>query len=351
MITIHNILAFFRHALLWPLALTLLLSGGCVTPPPAITTPPREEAKPAVVAPPRQTREYRSDDHVVLTAVSGDSYSSLARTYLGDEKLSYLIAEFNDNTPITPGQRVVIPLKPENPGGLYSDGYLTIPVLCYHRFQHKKSPDKITVSEDTFNRQMAYLKNNGYTPLTLRQLSDFIDSRRRPPQKSLLITIDDGLKSVKTIAYPILKKYGFPAVLFINTDTIQTKQDPPTLTWDELRELKDSGLFEIESHSASHKDLTKLTDKELYREFAGSRAKLKSMLGTTSEYLAYPYGLFNRTVIDSLQQHGYRAGFTVIRWGNPFFAHPYALNRSMVYNSDKIEDFTRMLDTYRREEP
>ncbi|GAM09395.1 putative polysaccharide deacetylase YxkH [Geobacter sp. OR-1] len=326
--------------------LMLLIVGGCATPaPPTAPAPP-----PSKVEVSKPAKEYRSDDYVVLTAASGDSYNSLARSYLGDEKLAYLISDFNQNMPVVTGERIVIPLKSENPGGLYADGYLTIPVLCYHRFYHKKSPDKITVSEETFNRQMAYLKSNGYTPLTLQQFSEFIDSRRRPPQKSLLITIDDGLKSVKTIAYPILKKYGFPAVLFVNTDTIQTKQNPPTLTWDDLREMRDSGIIEIESHAASHKDLTKYSDEQLQQEIADSRQKIKSILGITTDYLAYPYGLFNRSVIDSLRQHGYRAAFTVIRGGNPSFAHPYAINRSMVYNSDRIEDFAKMLDTYRREE-
>lgn len=346
MTKIHKIPAFFEYAIVFPLAIILLIAGGCATAPPTPTPPPRLEAPK-----PRPTVEFRSDDYLVLTAVRGDSYDSLARSYLGDEKLGYLIAEFNENVPLTPGQRVVVPFKPENPGGLYGDGYLTIPVLCYHRFQHKKSPDKITVSEETFNRQMAYLKNNGYTPITIRQFSDFIYSRRRPPQKSILITIDDGLKSVKTIAYPILKKYGFPAVLFVNTETIQTKQNPPTLNWDDLRELRDSGIFEIESHSASHKDMTKFNSEQLQREVSDSRQKIKSMLGITTDYLAYPFGLFNRAVIDSLQQNGYRAAFTVIRGGNPYFAYPYAINRSMVYNSDRIEDFVKMLDTYRREEP
>lgn len=346
MTNIDNISPFFRYTIIWAIFLVLLIAGGCATAPQVVTRPPREEP----LAPRPPALEYRSDDYVVLTAAPGNSYDSLARSYLGEERLAYLISDFNDNAPVSPGQRIVIPLKPENPGGLYTDGYLTIPVLCYHRFDHKKSPDKITVSEETFNRQMAYLKNNGYTPLTLRQYSDFIDSRRRPPQKSLLITIDDGLKSVKSIAYPILKKYGFPAVLFVNTDTIQTKQNPPTLNWDDLRELRDSGLFEIESHSASHNDLTKISGERLSKEIDDSRRIIKSMLGITTDFLAYPYGLFNRNVIDTLQRHGYKAGFTVIRGGNAYFNHPYAMNRSMVYNSDKIEDFAKMLDTYRREE-
>jgi peptidoglycan/xylan/chitin deacetylase (PgdA/CDA1 family) len=331
------------------LALILLLSGGCATTQPTTESPGSPGEAPATVAEPRPTKEYRSDDYIVLTAVSGSSYESLARSYLGDENLAYLISEFNKNTPIAPGERIVIPLKPENPGGIYTDGYLTVPVLCYHRFSKRKSHDKISVSEETFERQIAYLKNNGYTPITLRQFFDFIELRRRPPQKSLLITIDDGWKSAKSIAYPILKKYGFHAVLFIYPDNIGTKQNSVTLTWDDLRELNESGLFEIESHSVSHSDLTKISDEQLNEEIGGSQRIIKSMLGITTTFMAYPYGLINQKIINAMQKNGYKGGFTVIRGANPFFNAPYALNRSMVYHSEKIDDFAKMLETFRRE--
>ena len=331
------------------LSLILLLSGGCAMTPPATVPPASHGATPAPTPEPRSTREYRSDDFIVLSAAPGDSYESLARSYLGGENLAYLISDFNKSTPVVPGKRIIIPLKPDNPGGFSDGGYLTVPLLCYHRFNTKKNNDKTSITEETFERQMAYLKKNGYTTITLHQLFDFLELRRRPPAKSVVISIDDGWKSAKTIAYPILKKYGFTAVLFIYTDNIKTKQNSLTLTWDDLRELKDSGIFEIESHTVSHSDLTEIPDEQLNREIVESQRIIKANLGITSTFLAYPYGLFNEKVINALRQYGYRGGFTVIRGEEAFFTSPYALHRAMIFNTHKIEDFALMLKTSRQE--
>lgn len=322
--------------------LFMLLSGGCPGSPSSnLTVHP--------TPPPPTERESRSEDYVVLTAKAGDTYESLARHYLSDGKLAYLISDFNRDAPIKAGMTIVVPLYSENPGGLYPDFYQTVPVLCYHRFSSKRSSDKITVSAQTFDRQMAYLKRNGYTVLTLEQFYDFIDYRRRPPRKSVLITIDDGLKTAHTIAFPILKKYGFPAVLFINTGTITDQPNPHTLDWGELRKLSASGLIEVESHSVTHDDLTRIPENRLRVELEEPRQLIRSMLGRTATAFAYPYGLINGKIMDMTKKCGYRTGFTVIRGGNPFFSYPYALNRSMVYNSERMEDFAKSLQTYRQD--
>jgi peptidoglycan/xylan/chitin deacetylase (PgdA/CDA1 family) len=329
----------FRLAVYALLALLLFLSGGCAT---TSVSPSQETVL-------RTERERRSTDYVVLTAVSSDTYDSLARYYLGDEKLAYLIAEFNKNARIVPGKEVVIPLQPVNPGGLYPNGYQTVPILCYHQISPKKNSNKITVSEDTFDRQMAYLKKNGYKVLKLQQFLDFIDCRRRPPQKSVLITIDDGWKTARTIAYPILKKYGFTAVLFVYTDLIKERQNSLTLSWDDIRVLRESGVFEIGSHTVTHSDMTKIPDDQLQRELQESRQTIYAKLGIKPDVMAYPNGVFNKKVMDAMKNYGYKAGFTVIRGPNAFFHNPYSLNRTMVHNSEKLSYFTKILETFRQE--
>jgi peptidoglycan/xylan/chitin deacetylase (PgdA/CDA1 family) len=320
-------------------------------PPPSDSPPATQASAPeeSRLTPPRTERESRSEDYVVIIADASDTYESLAKTYLGDEKLAYLISEFSDSAPIVPGKEVVIPIKPVNPGGIYSDGYQTVPVLCYHQFSPKKSKNKISVSEETFDRQMAYLKNNGYTVITLKQFDDFIEYRRRPPRKSVLITIDDGWRTVRTIAYPILKKYGFTAVLFLYTDLIKSKSSSVALSWDDVREMVESGVIEAESHTVTHADLTKIPGDQTRKELADSQSIIRSRTGVTSTFLAYPYGNFNHNVVEGMQKSGYKAGFTVIRGENAFFNNTWSLNRSMVFSSEKIEDFTKLLDTFRRE--
>lgn len=341
----------FRYALYKLLCLLLIICGACATTPSAPTTarPVRKGEQAPSLPELRSEGERRSADYAVITALPSDSYESLARTYLGDAKLAYLIAEFNRNDPIVPGQEVVIPLQPVNPGGLYPDGYETVPILCYHQLSSRKSSKSITVSEETFDRQMAYLKKNGYNVITLKQFLDFIEGRRRPPRKSVLITIDDGWKTARTVAYPILKKYGFTAVLFLYTDLIKTNSNPLTLSWDDANVLKQSGVFEIECHTVTHSDLTRVSDDELQKELRESRRIIFAKTGVTPEALAYPDGVFNRRVIDAMKNSGYKAGFTVVRGPNAFFHNPYSLNRSMVHNSEKMSDFIKLLDTFKKE--
>jgi peptidoglycan/xylan/chitin deacetylase (PgdA/CDA1 family) len=328
------------------LVVIMLISGGCATAP---TPPPMNEPAPKPVQTlPEPEREVRSSEYAILTAIPTDSYESLARVYFGDEKLAYLISEFNGDAPILLGKEVVIPLKPANPGGIYPDGYQTVPVLVYHKISPKKSSSKITVSEETFERQMAYLKNNGYHVLTMKQFLDFIDFRRRPPKKSVVITLDDGWKSARTIAYPILKKYGFTAVLFLYTDLVGSNQTPLALSWDDVRTLKASGVFEIGSHTVTHNDLNKVSDDQMQRELRESRRIIFEKTGVTTDLLAYPNGVFNEKIIKAMKNMGYRAGFTVIRGGNPFFNNPFSLNRSMVYNSEKLDNFIKLLETFKR---
>ncbi len=328
------------------LVLIMLVFGGCATAP---TPPPMTEPAPkSVQTLPESEREVRSSEYAVLTAIPTDTYESLARVYLGDESLAYLISEFNGDAPILPGKVVVIPLKPANPGGIYADGYQAVPVLVYHQLSPKKSSSKITVSEETFELQMAYLKNNGYHVLTMKQFLDFIDFRQRPPKKSVVITLDDGWKSARTIAYPILKKYGFTAVLFLYTDLVDSNQTPLALNWDDVRALNESGVFEIGSHTVTHSDLNNISDDRLQRELRESRRIIFEKVGVTTDILAYPNGVFDEKAIKAMKNLGYRAGFTVIRGGNPFFNNPFSLNRSMVYNSEKLDNFIKLLETFKR---
>jgi peptidoglycan/xylan/chitin deacetylase (PgdA/CDA1 family) len=305
--------------------------------------------KEKVLKPEVSNRARISEDYAVVMATSSDTYESLAEIFYGDQKLAYIIAEFNKNKKILSDEEVIVPLRPINPGGLYSEGYQTVPVLCYHQFSKKKSSSKISISEEMFDQQMEYLKKNGFTVISLNTLHNFLNYKRRPPKNSIVITIDDGWKTAKTIAAPILKKYGFTATLFIYTDLIRPKPNNVTLCWDEIKEMMNEGIVEVQSHTASHSDLTKLKEASIERELEDSKKIIKENLGINVKYLAYPYGNFNDQVIDKLKKYGYEVAFTVIKGGNAFFYNNYALNRSMVFNSNDIDDFTQLLETFKRD--
>jgi len=290
-----------------------------------------------------------SEDYAVILANPSDTYESLAEKYLKNKNYADIIAAYNKNKNITTDQQIIIPLKPVNPGGLYPDGYQTVPVLCYHQFSKKKTRTKIAVSAEMFDKQMAYLKDNGYNVMSLSALRDFINYKQRPPKNSVVITIDDGWKTIKTIALPILKKYGFKATLFVYTDLIRSEPNNVTLSWREIKEMVDGGSIEVQSHTVSHTDLSKLSEESLEKELSESQRIIKEKIGLNVTFIAYPYGTVDEQVVEKLKKYGYEAGFTVIRGGNAFFYNNYALNRTMIFNNHNMSDFESLLDTFKKQ--
>ena len=147
---------------------------------------------------------------------NNETPTELAETFLGERNKSWVIEEANPQTRFDNGDAIVIPLKDNNRGGLSSTGIQSIPILTYHRFAENCS-SPMCMPKNTFKLQMRYLKENGYHVITAEELLAFLEYRQGLPQKSVLITMDDGYRSVYNVAYPILKEYGFPATLFIYT--------------------------------------------------------------------------------------------------------------------------------------
>lgn len=99
----------------------------------------------------------------------------------------------------------------------------------------------------------------------------------------------------------------------------------------------------------THSDLNKVSDEQMQRELFESRQVIFEKVGVKTEILAYPDGVFDERSIKAMKNLGYKAAFTVIRGGNPFFNNPFALNRSMVYNREKLDYFIKLLETFRRD--
>ena len=147
-----------------------------------------------------------------------------------------------------------------------------------------------------------------------------------------MITVDDGYRSVYNVAYPILKKYGFTATLFIYTNFVGVSSK--AITWEQLRELKAQG-FTIGSHTIAHSDLTKQGEKEdeaayirrLRREIIDSKKIIDEKLNQDTPFFAYPFGRANGVAAKIVHEAGYRLAATVDRGGNAFFANRYLLQR------------------------
>jgi peptidoglycan/xylan/chitin deacetylase (PgdA/CDA1 family) len=302
-------------------------------------------APPQVMAP--QVPSPRFPSFVAVTVQEGDTLSSLASRYLGDSSKDWLISDFNDVSSISPGQKVIIPLKYYERGGLSLKGYQTVPVLSYHKFSESKA-DKMTVTASAFEEQMKFLKDIGYRVITLDQLFDFLDYKIQIPRKSVVITIDDGWRSAYSIAFPILKKYGYPATLFVYSGLITGSKK--TLDWDLINEMAGNGI-DIQCHTRSHRSLTSPAEKESFKEYYDAIERelldaakiIKVKTNKDVKYLAYPFGATNHLVIALLKKQGYRGGLTVKRDGNAFFINDYRVNRSMIYGDFDLSQFEKNL--------
>jgi peptidoglycan/xylan/chitin deacetylase (PgdA/CDA1 family) len=292
---------------------------------------------------------FQSEEYIVYRVRQGDSPSTLAERFLGDSNRAWVIEDANDDTAFTANQIIVIPLKPENKGGLERDGYQVVPILSYHHFA-EDCKSNLCMPVRTFHRHLKYLKENGYRVITMGELLGFLSYRRAIPKKSVIITIDDGYSSAYHIAYPILKQYGFTATLFVYTDYVGLSES--SIDWDQLREMKADG-FEVGSHTLSHADLTKKlvheTDQayleRIRKELVVSKQIIDQEMKQNTMLLAYPYGRYNETILKLSDQAGYKIGVTVKRGGNPFFADPLVLERNQILKTD-IKSLVTMLRTF-----
>jgi peptidoglycan/xylan/chitin deacetylase (PgdA/CDA1 family) len=294
-------------------------------------------------------RLFRSEDYVVYQLQNPETSAELAEKFLGNKSQSWIIEEANPGIIFKRGTAIVIPLKNKNWAGLSPEGFQTIPVLTYHRFaENCDSP--LCMPANAFELQMRYLKDNGYHVITAEQLLAFLEYRQGVPQKSVLITMDDGYRSVYDIAYPILQKYEFTATLFVYTSFVGVSR--MSVTWEQLKEMQKNG-FTIGSHSIYHSDLSQPKEGETQREYFarineelyGSKKIIDQKLGQNTYFLAYPFGYYDQRSIQTAREAGYKIAMSVKRGGNPFFANPLTLKRDQILKKD-MQTFISRLKTF-----
>jgi peptidoglycan/xylan/chitin deacetylase (PgdA/CDA1 family) len=317
--------------------LFIALFSSCTAP---VSSPVKVQQQPLV---------YKSGDYAVCRLDEKTSLTDLARIYLKDERLVWKIEDANDTGTFQGNSMVIIPLKEKNRGGIFEDGYQRIPILCYHRFETGELSSMNTPPQ-IFDQQMNYLKENGYRVISADDLLNFLTYQRQVPKKSVLITIDDGYRSAYQSAWPILKKYGFTATLFVYTSYVGISSK--AITWDQLRTLKSSG-FTIGSHSIYHSDLTSQKDDEsdeafhrrLEKEIFQSKKIIDRELAQDTFFFAFPYGRYNAQILEMTASAGYKMAVSVDQGSNPFFTNPLALKRDMVLKKD-LDSFVSKLKTF-----
>lgn len=202
-----------------------------------------------------------------------------------------------------------------------------IPVLNYHQI-NDEDINALTVPTADFAQEMDYLVENGYHTITPDQLTDYLTKGTPLPAKPILITFDDGYLDNYVNAYPILKERGMVATIFLVSDYMDRFEK--YLTWEQVVEMSEAG-FSMESHTLSHFELTPLSPAELHQQLEGGKLATEWHTLKFTEYIAYPCGTFNETVINEARNCGYKGGFTVrydlVQKGDD----PFTLNRVPIF--------------------
>jgi peptidoglycan/xylan/chitin deacetylase (PgdA/CDA1 family) len=290
-----------------------------------------------------------SDEFLIVPLPEGMDPANLARAYLSDSSKDWRLVKVDTAPGPRSTKEVLVPLVPLVPGGLYADGYQTVPIMRYQRFA-EAAADKNTVSKASFEAQMKYLKQAGYRVISLAEMLRFMEFKEDIPPKAVVITIDDGWHSTLDVAIPILKEYGFPATLFVQTQFIGHRQ---ALSWQELQLMSAEGVDIQCGAPAVHKSAD-LRDKDAFVSYVKNQDRqLSSVQKAFRKYLqkqcacvAYPDGETNNLTVALVRKEGFRAGFVLNDEPNPFFADPYFIGRTRVTGDEDLDRFEQKLTVF-----
>jgi len=234
-----------------------------------------------------------------------------------------------------------------------------IPVLTYHhilrdeentRFRHTST----TTSVRAFTNQMTWLRDQGYTTLSMAQLEGYVRNRMNLPGRAVVLTFDDGLKSVSRYAYPVLRQYGFKATAFIITSRIKRhpqKWDPKSLQFmsvSELNSIRD--VFDFQSHThflhridaSKHPVLLGQTYHNILFDFERSRRAL-AQFNPHVLYLSYPFGGYNDKAVQAANEAGFHLAVTTVRGKVKPGDNPFLLRRLYILRTDSLETMSRLI--------
>lgn len=308
----------------------------------------------------------------VVRPAPGDTLAGLALRFWGRADRAWLLAESNGLAdgpgsgavaseprqarppPLSPDRPLVIARRLTNGIGFTPDGYQTVPILSYHRFGQPASA--MVLPPEMLEAQLRQLASLGATVVPLSALADFLDGGQPLPAKSVVISVDDGHESFYRLAFPLLQKHGVPVTLFVPTDAVG---QPEVLNWPQLQEMSATGLVSVQAHGKIHQSLVERApgeDERTYRralevEVQVPRKLIEQYLtgkdpgpvDATVQYVAYPHGLANVAVLDSMTRNAFALGLSMLPGGNAFYTHPHMLLRTMVLGDGSLEAFNTLL--------
>jgi peptidoglycan/xylan/chitin deacetylase (PgdA/CDA1 family) len=249
-------------------------------------------------------------------------------------------AEINDAREYASVDLVFQSLPPAAP----VPGSVKIPIFIYHSVRpHIQGEDAeqeaYDITPELLESELKYLKNNGYTTISLDELELIVKGKDQGPEKPVILTFDDGWRNQYTYAFPLLKKYNDTATFYVFTNPIVNNL-PHYFSWDELKEMDKAGMT-IASHTLTHPYLSQLSLEALRKEVGVSKTILEANLGKSVKHFASPFGYTNMMIQGIIKDAGYETARTTLKGVYHSKDDLYTLTGILV--DDSLKDFIKSL--------
>ncbi len=184
-----------------------------------------------------------------------------------------------------------------------------LPILMFHDISEQRAPISFPVA--VFQRAMARLHSNDFRTLTLLEVAACLQRGAPFPDRSFAITFDDGYRTVYDQAFPVLRRYGMTATVFVtpgatkpadSAERLPALEGRTMLSWHQIREMRDAGM-DIGAHTCTHPRLTELPTERVRAEILGARTIIQEMLGQPVACFAYPFGRYDARIRDLAMRH------------------------------------------------
>jgi len=233
---------------------------------------------------------------------------------------------------------------------LCSGSYKNVPILTFHKIDQRFEWGVTRIGTPKFRRILEYLKSNGYQTVSLHYL---YHSPQKLPSKPVVITFDDSYENIYTNGLNLMEEYNFSGTIFVIAGYVGRES-----IWDvnlggirfrhlscaQIKEMSRKG-FEIGSHSMTHPDLTRIDERRLKQELKESREAIEDMIGKEVRYLSFPFGRYNKRVVEAAKECGYEKGCTFLkRIGDRERYDDFIIERRPVYLFDGIFNLKTKLE-------
>ena len=223
-----------------------------------------------------------------------------------------------------------------------------VPILVYHRFD-AATPRAMTVTTPVFVQQLAWLAEHHISVVSLHALVASLRDATPLPPAAVVLTADDGHRSIYTDMFPLLRRFRVPVTLFIYPSAISNADY--ALTWEQLAEMIESGLVDVQSHTYWHTNFRterlRLSSSDycdlVTKQLTLSKTRLQERLGIEVDLLAWPFGLYDADLERRAADSGYIAAFTLVRGPVRAGADLFALPRYLMTDQDRGARFAAIV--------